>query len=186
MSKEYNEYLESHISSVIQAGEWMAKNLSYFKEAPLTFKNTFLAVIGMHDKSKYHSQEYNAYDAYFYGEKDEDAFNRAWLHHIHLNPHHWQHWLLMNDDGKYRDPDKVIPLEMPEVCVFEMIADWWSFSWRSGNLNEIFYWYEAHKDNIILHENTRKLVEDTLDEMKTKVKALHAEVDTISPIKQQY
>ena len=166
MSKEYDEYLKSHIDSVIQAGEWMTKTLSYFKEGSF-LKGMFLTTVGMHDNSKYYSHEYDAYDAYFYGEKDEDAFNLAWLHHIHNNPHHWQYWVLINDDGKYRDPDKVIALEMPKVFVFEMIADWWSFSWKCGNLNEIFKWYEDHKDNIILHENTRKLVEDTLDEMKT-------------------
>ena len=167
MSKEYDEYLKSHIDSVRQAGEWMAKNLSYFKEAPASFRNNFLGNVMRHDKSKYYSCEYDAYDAYFYGKKDEDAFNRAWLHHIHVNEHHWQHWLLMNDDGKYRDPDKVIALEMPEIFVFEMIADWWSFSWKCGNLNEIFNWYEEHKDNVILHEKTRRRVEDILDEMKT-------------------
>ncbi|MFR1480703.1 MAG: DUF5662 family protein [Hydrogeniiclostridium mannosilyticum] len=26
------------------------------------------------------------------------AFQRAWLLHIHRNPHHWQHWVLINDD----------------------------------------------------------------------------------------
>lgn len=167
MSKEYNNYLKTHIGYVNQAGEWMTENLSYFKAASSTTKYVFLLIIDGHDASKYGPEEYGAYDAYFYGEKDEDAFNRAWLHHIHVNEHHWQHWLLMNDDGKYRDPDKVIALEMPLPYIFEMIADWWSFSWKSGNLNEIFDWYEEHKDSIILHEKTRRRVEDTLDEMKT-------------------
>lgn len=27
-----------------------------------------------------------------------ENFNRAWLLHIHRNPHHWQHWVLINDD----------------------------------------------------------------------------------------
>ena len=60
-----------------------------------------------HDQSKYDEEEYEAYDDYFYGKegKDEDdiavidnAFDYAWLHHIHHNPHHWQYWVLVNDD----------------------------------------------------------------------------------------
>ena len=108
--------------------------------------------------------EYDAYDQYFYGGDKEDpivkeAFNLAWLHHIHNNPHHWQHWLLVNDtDGTYA-------LEMPEEYVYEMICDWWSFSFKINKLDEIFSWYEKHRD-MVLHKNTRKLVEDLLDKIK--------------------
>jgi hypothetical protein len=165
MSKEYDNYLDEHIGAVHKAADWMFRNLNVFDgmtdEEAWAFRNA----VTYHDRSKYSSEEYDAYDAYFYGEKDEDAFNYAWLHHIHNNPHHWQHWLLMNDDGKYRDPDKVIPLEMPKVCVLEMVADWWSFSWRTGNLEEVFGWYEGHKDDIILHPKTREFVEAVLGEI---------------------
>jgi hypothetical protein len=132
----------------------------------------FIDNVANHDRSKWDSEEYDAYDAYFYGERDEDAFNLAWLHHIHNNPHHWQHWLLMNDDGKYRDPDKVIPLEMPKVYALEMVADWWSFSWFSGNLAEVFAWYDEHKDCIIFHPNTRRFVEDMLEEIREAIDSI--------------
>lgn len=169
MSKEYDEYLREHIGAVRKAAEWMVDNLGIVRdmtdEAKLMFKN----LVKIHDTTKWHHPEYEPYDAYFYGKKDEDAFNRAWLHHIHENPHHWQHWLLMNDDGKYRDPDKVIPIEMPRVYALEMVADWWSFSWRSGNLDEVFGWYEEHRDNIILHPKTREYVESVLDEIYVKL-----------------
>ena len=46
-----------------------------------------------------------------------------------------------------------------------MIADWWSFSHKTGNLREIFDWYEKHK-GMVLHPNTRKLVESILDKIK--------------------
>ena len=135
MSKEYDEYLDGHIDAVIKAGKWMAENLDAANDLSDEDRRVFMRNLVLHDISKYGTDEYGPYDAYFYGEADIDAFNRAWLHHIHWNPHHWQHWLLMNDDGKYRDPDKVIPLEMPKVYALEMVADWWSFSWRSGNLS---------------------------------------------------
>ena len=55
---------------------------------------------------------------------------------------------------------------MPERCVYEMVADWWSFSWVKQNLIEIFDWYEEHKGKMILHDNTRALVEDILFKIK--------------------
>ena len=169
MSKAYDDYLKEHIGGVLNAADWMIRNLNVFDgmtdEEVCAFRNA----VSYHDGSKYSSEEYNAYDAYFYGKRDVDAFNRAWLHHIHNNPHHWQHWLLMNDDGKYRDPDKLIPLEMPKAYALEMVADWWSFSWRAGDLEGVFAWYEEHRDNIILHPKTREFVESVLDEIRERL-----------------
>ena len=112
--------------------------------------------------SKYSFFEYDAYDNYFYGtrtEKVESDFNYAWLHHIHNNPHHWQYWVLKHDD----EPEEA--LEMPIQYVYEMICDWWAFSFKKGDLKEIFGWYDKHK-GMVLHPNTRKLVEDILDKIK--------------------
>ena len=163
MSKEYYEYLDSHIDAVIKAAKWIDQNLDIVKELSESDRKDFVRNAILHDTSKYGEAEYDPYDAYFYGEPDEDAFNRAWLHHIHWNPHHWQHWLLMNDDGS------MVALEMPKVYALEMIADWWSFSWRSGNLSEMFGWYEDHKGCIILHDRTREFVEEVLDEIRGKM-----------------
>lgn len=163
MSEEYNEYLTQHIKGVKKAAQYLIDN---FSEAEIFFGiniEEFKTIVSNHDKSKYGYDEYGSYDSYFYGQNNgesyDDAFNRAWLHHIHCNPHHWQHWLLINDDGELGDYTKIIPIEMPKVYVLEMISDWWSFSWRSGNLNEVFSWYDDNKNSIILHDNTRNYVE---------------------------
>lgn len=166
MSKEYDEYLREHICAVNTAAEWMTNNLSAVKDLSDEDLDDFTTNVALHDSSKRSFVEYGPYDAYFYGTPNEDEFNLAWLHHIHHNEHHWQHWLLMQDDGKYRDPSKVIALEMPKIYALEMVADWWSFSWRSGNLAEMFTWYEEHRDHIILHENTRAYVEGILEEIR--------------------
>ena len=57
---------------------------------------------------------------------------------------------------------------MPLEYVIEMIADWWSFSFRSGNIREIFSWYDKHKE-MKLHPKTRKLVEDILERIKVEL-----------------
>ena len=165
MSKEYDNYLEQHRGNVKKAYEWICKNL------PVLPGLTVAGLFGVyeHDKSKDTPFEYQAYDAYFYGEKKtpevEEAFNSAWLSRIHDNPHHWQHWVLINDD-----PDEgIICIEMPVFYVIEMICDWWAFSWAKGNLHEIFKWYDEYKDYIKLHDKTRSLVEDILDKIYNKL-----------------
>lgn len=155
MSQEYSQYLLEHINNVNTAYKWLVDHNIVSGEAAASCHD--------HDLSKYTTDEYQAYDDYFYGESSkavDDAFNYAWLHHIHNNPHHWQYWVLINDE------DGTVALEMPEAYVTEMIADWWSFSFKTGNLYEIFNWYKTHKLNIMLHKNTKKLVEEILDKIK--------------------
>ena len=53
--------------------------------------------------------------------------------------------------------------------IIEMICDWWSFSWAADNLFLIFYWYDKHKDNIMMSDKTRTTVEDILDKIYNKL-----------------
>lgn len=166
MSVEYDRYLEQHKGNVKRAFEWIRDNLSYLLKGSYDYEWQ----IGMaHDQSKTDEDEYNAYDAYFYGNNKSyqvvQDFNKAWLMHIHKNPHHWQHWILINDNPE--EGEKI--LEMPYNYIIEMICDWWAFSWKSGNLNEIFKWYDEHKDYIKLHPETRKIVESILRVIKLKL-----------------
>ena len=122
-----------------------------------------------HDKSKDLEDEYRAYDAYFYGGNRSfevvQNFRYAWLKHIHSNEHHWQHWVLINDDPNEGE----IIMDMPYNCIIEMICDWWAFSWNKGKLDEIFIWYEEHKNYMKLSEKTRNIVESILGLIKDKL-----------------
>ena len=175
MSMQYDDYLVTHIGNVNRGLHWMwERNIHNDKDV---IENVMLNF--EHDASKYSPEEYNAYDLYFYGDnksfKVKQDFDYAWLHHIHNNPHHWQYWILFEDDPKTKERFKA--LEMPKECVYEMIADWWAFSWANDNLTEIFEWYygrngkKSHQSTIIFHEKTRKLVEDILSELETSVMA---------------
>lgn len=155
MSKAYTDYIITHVQNTVRAYAWLKHRGIITKD--LTDR------IMKHDASKYSNAEFEPYDAYFYGERTPEVverFNYAWLHHIHANDHHWQHWVLINDE------DGTVALEMPEDCVYEMICDWWSFSHKIGNLYSMFDWYTSHKDLMILHPNTRALVEKILTDIK--------------------
>lgn len=170
MSLEYNAYLDKHIENVKRSLSWLKSNLPYLVSSQSYDKADYNINLSFgHDASKWTKDEYDAYDKYFYGgNKSYDVvteFNKAWLHHIHNNPHHWQHWVLLEDD-----PDGGnVCIEIPEEYVIEMICDWWSFSWNTGNLYEIFDWYDKHKLTMQLNKKTRKLVEDILDKIKKKL-----------------
>lgn len=165
MSYQYDQYLTQHKSNVEAGFRWLQKNLPEITEGSGVEHNIIFA----HDQSKSEMDEYEAYDDYFYGGNRSyavvEAFRKAWLLHIHRNPHHWQHWILINDDPEEGE----IILEMPYCYILEMICDWWSFSWQKGNLFEIFVWYDEHRDHIKLHSNTRKIVENILDQMRERL-----------------
>lgn len=111
----------------------------------------------IHDYSKFMPVEWFEYVDFFYSDKDnKKGFDRAWLHHQHLNPHHWQYWLLTKDNGKTKI------LEMPENYAREMVADWAGAGKAINDKWDVWEWYEKSKSKIILHPQTRLFVEDLL------------------------
>lgn len=99
--------------------------------------------IEFHDMSKNTPDEYTPYDNYFYGEQTP----------------------AINDEPK----EGTILIEMPYPYIIEMICDWWAFSWIKGDLSEMFAWYKDHADYIKLHNNTRSIVEEILEMIRTKL-----------------
>ena len=72
---------------------------------------------------------------------------------------------LTNDEPK----EGTILIEMPYPYIIEMICDWWAFSWIKGDLSEMFAWYKDHESYIKLHNNTRSIVEEILEMIRTKL-----------------
>lgn len=63
MSYQYNQYLAKHKSNVEESFRWLQKNLPEITEGSGAEHNIIFA----HDQSKMEPDEYEAYDAYFYG-----------------------------------------------------------------------------------------------------------------------
>lgn len=170
MSKEYNEYLVEHRINVGKAFYWIQNNLPGLLKGDIELERQITAD---HDLSKSSVEEYQAYDDYFYGKNVssavKDAFNKAWLMHIHSNPHHWQYWMLFNDDPEEGD----ILIDIPYNYILEMICDWWSFSFKKGNLYEIFDWYNERVDKIKISPKTKTQVKYILGEIHKKLEELN-------------
>jgi len=118
----------------------------------------------MHDMSKFRPSEWFQYAQTFYaldGAKqyiETEEFNYAWNAHQKRNKHHWQYWVLIQDDN-----GQPMPLRMPDKYTFEMVADWAGAGKAITGKWEVKEWYAKNKDKIILHPRTRRFVEEMLN-----------------------
>jgi hypothetical protein len=127
--------------------------------------------LGMiHDWSKLLPGEFIPYARHFYGsnpqKRDEtgyykptdtgdDAFDFAWLLHQKRNRHHWQWWVLPEDN------DGVKVLDIPTRYRKEMLADWRGAGKAQGT-PDTQVWYRKNKDKMMLHPDVRNWIEDKL------------------------
>lgn len=166
-SSEYDEYLNTHITGVIRSWDEILEPalLLNLDDTDITVEDfaNIKHIISHHDNSKYSPDEYDAYCNYFYPsdgfEKDESAFNEAWLLHQKRNPHHWQYWVLIKDEGLTET------IDMPIWYICEMLCDWHSFTLRDPK-STAYKWWTDNKDKMILSKNTVNLIESMIGYMK--------------------
>lgn len=117
-----------------------------------------------HDMSKFLPSEWFPYVKYFYGAgyrtDTSTRFDMAWLHHQKRNKHHWQFWILHEDNGGLR------VLYMPRKYMVEMVCDWIGAGRAKGKkpskcdpLRETREWYKVNRARMRLHVSTRREVE---------------------------
>ncbi len=118
-----------------------------------------------HDASKFTEAEYPHYARQFHGDKDDPAgFARAWLNHIHLNDHHWNHWLFADGYSATNSGiDSNGALPMPEVCVREMVADWMGASKAYTDSWDMTDWLQVNLDLIDLSASRIKIHAETVE-----------------------
>lgn len=128
----------------------------------------------VHDISKFRPSEFIPYARYFYSKGNDikkgrnstgyykptdtgdKAFDYAWLLHQKRNKHHWQWWVIPEDEGGVRI------FEIPELYRTEMLCDWigagkaqGKFSPKDDYLKETREWWNANNSKMQLHPNTR-------------------------------
>lgn len=116
-----------------------------------------------HDDSKFSDVEFlAAAENWHGGAPNPDRYARAWLNHIHQNPHHWQHWIF--PDGfipKGADVERGV-MEMPQDYALEMVADWMGSSMAYTGSWDMTEWLKNNMPRIRLHSKTAVYVRGVL------------------------
>ena len=121
-----------------------------------------------HDWSKFLPSEFFPYARHFYGpnpqkrdasgyykptDTGDSAFDFAWMLHQKRNRHHWQWWLLPEDDGGTK------VLEMTNDDILEMVSDWDGAGRAISGKEDTAKWYSANNYKMQLHPRTRDKVQ---------------------------
>ena len=156
--------------------------MKYFKYLKYVIKHKWYVMIAcfqqglywqgiIHDISKFLPSEFFPYANYFWGNKPNDReknkyrkstttsdgkMDFAWLLHLRRNKHHWQWWVLPEDDGGTKF------LEMPIKYLVEMICDWHGAGKAIGRTFSDYQWWTENKDEIQLNLHTKEKVEEIL------------------------
>jgi hypothetical protein len=122
----------------------------------------------MHDVSKFLPDEFIPYSNFDFNAKrdrtgyykptdtGDKEFDFAWLLHQKRNKHHWQWWILPEDNGGIKI------LEIPLRYRLEMLCDWKGAGKAYGTPNTK-EWWDKNKDKMTLHPNTRKWIEEQIN-----------------------
>lgn len=124
----------------------------------------------IHDWQKFTLLELKGYADYYmvdYGENGrpkavKDAYELAWLHHIHHGPHHWEYWIINKTDESEAGLGTAMVLPMPDRYRREMLADWRGAGRAMHGKDETKEWYLANRNRILLHGKTRQWIESQL------------------------
>ncbi len=167
--------------------------MKYFKYLKYLFRHRWYVMLEcfkrkliwrglLHDLSKFLPDEFIPYTNYFYGDKKDNikkgrnetgyykptdtgdaAFDFAWLIHQKRNKHHWQWWLLPEDEGGLKI------FWMLEPYLTEMICDWIGagkaqghFSANNDEYFEVRKWYQQNGNKMKLAKETRIEIESRI------------------------
>jgi hypothetical protein len=146
----YARQLAAHIAAVKDAG------------LKLGLSEEFLAD---HDNSKWCEDEFYGYAQHFFGGGSPILFARAWLHHIHNNPHHWQYWIFADGYSPEGSGLEDGVAEMPTMYALEMIADWQGSSFVYTGSWDMRAWLQDNMKKIRLHSRTASFLRGVLSDL---------------------
>ena len=123
----------------------------------------------LHDLSKYSPVEFWPSVAYYNGHRSPNAvdrrlngYSRAWLHHKGRNRHHYEYWI----DFMGPPVNGPIACKMPLKYVAEMVCDrraaCVAYHGKDYRQSDAWDYYEKTKEIIIIHPDTRAVLERAL------------------------
>lgn len=125
-----------------------------------------------HDMSKFSPIEFFESIKYYTGTsspidacKKANGYSMAWLHHKGRNPHHYEYWQDNFDKGGE-------PLKMPDKYLMEMICDYLAagraYMGKDFHFaSEWHWWLNKNKNNIAMHPENWKVVNQVLESLNT-------------------
>lgn len=184
MCNVYEEYIVNHKANVKDAYKHLLIDTDYSDRLPsdINIDDWNYAIeqledeIEHHDDSKFSDEEFEPYRRHFDKTKLEEAeekadsnvaqlvedeYNRAWVHHYLVNPHHpefWNHTDMIN--GKLvpsLEPRSEGPRDMDLLNILHMICDWSGMSLKFRNKYSPISWYnkEATDERRAMSSNTK-------------------------------
>ena len=140
----------------------LAKHIRYVREAGQML-GVSPHLLKWHDQSKFTLTEFPAAVERFHaGDPNPDRYAAAWLHHIHYNPHHWQHWMFPDSFTPKGSEVEAGVMEMPRKYFLEMVADWMGSSMAYTGSLDMTKWLTENMGRIRLHSRTAYLVRELL------------------------
>jgi hypothetical protein len=119
-----------------------------------------------HDQSKFSEEEFEAYAEQHWGSGENDAeYALAWLHHLHLNPHHWNHWIFPKDFTPEGANVENGVARMPEHFALEMAADWMGANKAYQDTWDVGAWLSEKMSTIWLHSETAEYLNGVLTDL---------------------
>ena len=131
-----------------------------------------------HDMSKFSFVEFAPSVKYFSGRLSPNAVDRklngaslAWLHHKGRNKHHFEYWI----DYSSSSDEYAFGCKMPLRYVAEMVADRYAacvaYNKDEYTQGDAWNYYCRARDVIIMHEDTKALLEAALIKMRDEGEA---------------
>ena len=136
----------------------LVKHIRYVREAGRRL-GVLPRLLEWHDQSKFSLAEFPAaVEKYHMGDPNPGRYAAAWLHHIHCNPHHWQHWIFPDGFTPKGSSVEAGVLKMPFSYILEMVADWMGSSMTYTGSWDMTEWLTQNMGRIRLHSRTAQEV----------------------------
>lgn len=124
-----------------------------------------------HDISKFSFTEFLESYKYYVGNSSpineafkDKGYSKAWIHHFHKNPHHFEYWVYITDN-------KVIPLKMPNKYVLELCCDWLgagrAYMGKSFTIEKEkdFVINKLNKVSSLIHPDTKQQIQEFFNKL---------------------
>ncbi len=158
---DYRNYIDEHRLNIKKAFDLYKDDISEYFDCNM---EDLLNRVIYHDMIKYSSEEFESYRQFFYPKDsetpDKNKMNYGWLHHIHSSTHHWNYWIIIDEDGE-------TILDMPNIDIAEMLLDWISMGIKFNSSAK--NWYLEHYDKIKLSPITREKIDYFMDKFEMRL-----------------